>query len=190
MKYKTPDYLKTSLKDHVIRHNDCQSWHVQNPNKFSYWFYITWVRGFLILSGDCGEMVLQHYSFENPKAAANWVNGSYGSPGYFLEKACGVNVEYMEDGNKELIIETIQDELEDGNTKPLKILLDFIWYDKDKKLKLPQIFDIFRKNHVLTPGDAHDTFNVDELVFGYDYSKYQILMDCFKKWAELLYQAR
>lgn len=77
-------HYKDPFKHHVIKPAASQSWLLRRLGETAYHFRVTWCPGSLFVSGDVGEIVVNHYSFNDAWSAAAWVNGANWD--YFMEK--------------------------------------------------------------------------------------------------------
>lgn len=97
--------------NHVMRREAGCTWRCARPGTFTYGFRVTWAPGALMISGDIGDLIVRHYSFSDPWAAAAWVNGAEWD--YFMEKAAAEK-EYERDETAEFIVERAYQQMRDG----------------------------------------------------------------------------
>lgn len=91
---------------HRMRRENGWCWVCRRRSEWIYGFRVVWMPGALAMSGDLGTMVVSHYSFTDPWAAAAWVNGAGWS--YFMEKT-GYDKVYDSERTAELIVESAYD---------------------------------------------------------------------------------
>lgn len=95
---------------HVIARETGWTWRCAKPGSSFYAYRITWCPYNLTVTGDIGEIVISHYSFIDPWAAAAWINGAGWS--YFMEKSnCGK--EYDGEATAKSIVEDAYRRLRD-----------------------------------------------------------------------------
>lgn len=99
------------LGQHAMRRETGWTWRCQKPGTWVYAFRVTWSPGSLALSGDVGDLIVNHYSFNDPWAAAAWVNGA--GFDYFMEKT-STRKEYDSEATAEHIVETAYQSLREG----------------------------------------------------------------------------
>lgn len=125
---------------HVTTIGPGYSWRFQRPGSFNYYFRVTWAPGVLVVSGDIGELVLRHYSFDDPWSAAAWINGA--AFDYFMEKSTEKK-EYAPETTASGIVEDAYRQLRDGleydcSTRTIPKIMDEIverygeWRDDPK----------------------------------------------------------
>lgn len=96
---------------HGMRRETGWTWRCNRPGTGTYGFRITFAPYSLMISGDIGDLIVNHYSFTDPWAAAAWVNGANWD--YFMEKAAA-SKEYDRDATAELIVEQAYRQMRDG----------------------------------------------------------------------------
>lgn len=114
MKRETEEeYHERAMRDfdgHVASVGPGRSWRFKRPASSAYYFRITWAPGVLVCSGDIGELVVRHYSFDDPWSAAAWVNGA--GFDYFMEKTTEKK-EFDQEATARSIIETAYRQMRD-----------------------------------------------------------------------------
>lgn len=68
--------IRATLASHAIRRQTGWTWSCRKPGDSAYAYRVTWCPYNLIVTGDIGEIVITHYSFTDPWAAAAWINGA------------------------------------------------------------------------------------------------------------------
>lgn len=77
--------IRTALERHKIAKETGWTWRCRRPGDSHYAYRVTWCPHNLVVTGDIGEIVVTHYSFEDPWQAAAWINGA--NFDYFMGKS-------------------------------------------------------------------------------------------------------
>lgn len=124
--------MSDHFADHKMRRETGWTWLCRKPDTSIYLFRVTWCPCNLVVTGDCGDIVITHYSFADPWSAAAWVNGAEWS--YFMEKS-HASKEYDPEATAEHIVEMAYRNLRDDreNTKLFESILDngYGWGEAD-----------------------------------------------------------
>ena len=104
-----PNYTQ-AFERHAMRRETGKTWICRRPDSWIYGFRVTWIPGSIVLTGDVGEMVVNHYSFGEPWGAAAWVRGAGWS--YFMEKS-QFQTEYDSEETAKFILEVAYRDLRD-----------------------------------------------------------------------------
>jgi len=97
-------------KNYEIKKRESKSFHFTPNGRWMQSYVFTWVEGFFIMSGDMGEMVMQHASFSTFEEGMSWIAGSIHSRRYFMEKVQCSN--WKEEYNSDLTIKSLIETLE------------------------------------------------------------------------------
>lgn len=118
-------HMRETFSRHAIRRETGWTWSCRRPGDSAYAFRVSWCPSHLTVTGDIGSIVITHYSFTDPWAAAAWVAGAGWS--YFMEKS-SVGKAYDAEATAEFIIEHIYGWLrgEDRDTDRARQWLDRI----------------------------------------------------------------
>ena len=96
------DVVGNTFDRHQIRRETGWTWSCRRPGDSAYAFRVTWCPFNLVVTGDVGEIVISHYSFEDAWCAAAWIDGAGFQ--YFMEKS-NISKEYDSVETAEGIIE-------------------------------------------------------------------------------------
>lgn len=102
---------ESPLAHHAISRETGWTYRCAKPGTSFYAYRVTWCPYNLTVTGDIGEIVISHYSFIDPWAAAAWINGAGWS--YFMEKS-NFGKEYDADATAKSIVEDAYRRLRDS----------------------------------------------------------------------------
>lgn len=104
------DVVGNTFDRHKIRRETGWTWSCRRPGDSAYAFRVTWCPFNLVVTGDVGEIVITHYSFDDPWSAAAWVNGA--GFDYFMGKS-NIDKQYDREATAEFIVEDAYRQLRD-----------------------------------------------------------------------------
>lgn len=107
------------FENHAMRRETGWTWICRKPGTGIYGFRITFAPGSLMISGDIGDLIVNHYSFTDPWNAAAWVNGAEWD--YFMGKAAAKK-EYDRDETAQHIVSHAYEHLRMGDRHGMKLM--------------------------------------------------------------------
>lgn len=184
------------FEKHVASAGPGYSWRFKRPNSSTYYFRVTWAPGVLVCSGDIGELVVRHYSFDDPWSAAAWVNGA--NFDYFMEKTPERKIFDPEATAEHLIADAYRRMrdmgLRDGVGVVMEGIVDFNCtiddaYDRDVRKEACRHLKICAECREFDERNAYDICHDGEMIL-YDYpsSEYGHRYIAFKKWAAWMWE--
>lgn len=197
------EMIDEALADHVLEGEvPSKSWKVKTPGKHSYWFYVTWTPGHLLLSGDLCNMVLTHWhAMPTAEEAVRWMHDAH--EGYLLGKSDAVQ-KFDAQATKASILDMADQDVESEDYDIWEKIFEFVDMEtcedgemfiypeeavekKESRDKARHIFE--DKDYCLedwTPEGVYDYFQIDDYSGTYNYTEqHEWQISALKKWASL-----
>lgn len=174
------------FRDHVMTNGPGWSWRCANPKSSFYYYRVTWSLGVLLVSGDIGEMVVSHYSFNDPWNAAAWVNRA--DYDYLMSKT-NIRQEYDEAATKAHIVSYAYDLFRSGSPRLMRaIVLEHAYSDDESDPNERKSACRHLRDDILLESDAWDLSPDHELPCRAYPASSRLQYDALKLWAHELWQ--
>lgn len=178
---------RAEFADHIMTAGPGWSWRLAKPGTSIYAYRVTWAPGVLLVSGDIGELVVSHHSFNEPWNAAAWARGA--DFDYFMSKT-SEQKEYDEEATKDHIVSTAYERLRQGASAKLmeRIVEEYGGGDlsspEDRKDACRRLLDSDLSEH-----DAWQLSPEDELPWHHYTTHHERQHNAIQIWAELLWRS-